>query len=589
MLRVFVVSQNGVPPASPLSAVFGEGIGSIGREDVNSLVLPDPHKHISRVQAQVKCLSGEYFLVDQGGNPTSVNGRPLGKGNVASLHDGDRIEMAEWILHVETVRPAPVFSAAPAAADDPLGLLGGAAPAASNPDPLAALLGIPPAPSAMPAPAAVVPAPSNSVSPPAPVQRKAGDDPFAIFSVAATPAEKAPVAASQNLDPFAAFGTPAAAPRQPANAQASSDDPLGLGLGVNIGQPAGATSVDSLFGLEAKTAADPFANSMLADPQHQVPTAADSQDPLALLMGTDTAAAMPTGRNDSSMLNDAFVPPKAVAAEDEFDFNLPTQIVVGTPDNPPVAKAPAAPIAAPVLPVQPAPVARPAQPQAAARVAVPAPAAPVSAAPVSAGSGSSAELLAAFVRGLGVPNLNPPGGLTPELAEHIGVMLRESVQGTVDLLVARAATKREVRAEMTMIVSKNNNPLKFSPDVNFALHQLLQPAGSKGFLPPVEAMRDAYDDLRAHQIGFIAGMRGALAGILGRFRPAELEARLSDKSFLDSVLPANRKAKLWDSYEQRYAGILREAEDDFHSLFGREFLRAYEEQIDRLSNDRASQ
>jgi FHA domain-containing protein len=228
-----------------------------------------------------------------------------------------------------------------------------------------------------------------------------------------------------------------------------------------------------------------------------------------------------------------------------------------------------------------------AEPRVAVKVSVQGPAAPLSAAtPVT--EGNHAELLTAFLHGLGVPGLNPPGGLTPELAEHIGVMLRESVQGTVDLLVARAATKREVRAEMTMIVSKNNNPLKFSPDVNFALHQLLQPGGSKGFLPPVEAMRDAYDDLRAHQIGFIAGMRGALAGILGRFKPAELENRLSDKSFLDSVLPANRKAKLWDLYEQRYADILREAEDDFHSLFGREFLRAYEEQIDRLSNDRTS-
>lgn len=590
MLRVFVVSQNGVPPALPLSAVFGEGIGSIGREEANTLALPDPYKHISRVQAQVKCLSGEYFLVDQGGNPTSVNGRPLGKGNVASLHDGDRIEMAEWILHVETVRPAPVFSAAPAAAAaDPLGLLGSATPEAANPDPLAALLGIPPAPSVPAAPAAFVPPPSSPVPLPAAVQRKASDDPFAIFSAVATPAAKAPVAAPESLDPFAAFGTPAAAPRQPASAQASSDDPLGLGLGVNIGQPAAATSVDSLFGLDAKAAADPFANSMLADPQRQAPTAADSQDPLALLMGSDAAASVPTGRNDSSMLNDAFVPPQAIAAEDEFDFNLPTQIVLGTPDNPLAVKAPQAPTAAPVLPVQPAPVARPIEPQVAVRVSVQAPPAGLAAVIPVAGSANSAELLAAFVRGLGVPNLNPPGGLTPELAEHIGVMLREAVQGTVELLVARAATKREVRAEMTMIVSKNNNPLKFSPDVNFALHQLLQPAGSKGFLPPVEAMRDAYDDLRAHQIGFIAGMRGALAGILGRFRPAELEARLSDKSFLDSVLPANRKAKLWDSYEQRYADILREAEDDFHSLFGREFLRAYEEQIDRLSNDRAPQ
>ncbi|MDP5240082.1 type VI secretion system-associated FHA domain protein TagH [Uliginosibacterium sp. 31-16] len=597
MLRIFVVSLNGVPPAAPLSAVFGEGLGCIGREETNALALPDPHKHISRVQAQVKCLSGEYFLVDQGGNPTSVNGRPLGKGNVATLHDGDRIEMAEWVLRVETVRPAPVFSAAPASAatDDPLGLLGAAAPTAA--DPLAALLGTPAAAAPV---AAMSSAPVPSTPMPAPASRKASDDPFAIFSAVAVPAaQERPAVAAEGMDPFAAFGTPAAAPRQPAAVQASADDPLGLGIA-----PAATGSVDSLFGLEGKAASDPFANSALADPLMQAPLAADGADPLALLMGGGAAPAAPVGRNDSPLLNDAFVPPQAQPdAADEFDFNLPTQMVVGTPDNPapavapvvswgresaPVIDSPSAPKAASGVAMQPPPVARPAAVNSAARVSVEALQTPLSSTPPAAGpAGQSAELLAAFIRGLGVPGLNPPGGLTPELAEHIGVMLRESVQGTVELLVARAATKREVRAEMTMIVSKNNNPLKFSPDVNFALHQLLQPQGSKGFMAPVEAMRDAYDDLRAHQIGFIAGMRAALAGILGRFRPAELENRLSDKSFLDSVLPANRKAKLWDLYEQRYSDILSEAEDDFHSLFGREFLRAYEEQIDRLSNDRA--
>ena len=176
--------------------------------------------------------------------------------------------------------------------------------------------------------------------------------------------------------------------------------------------------------------------------------------------------------------------------------------------------------------------------------------------------------------------------MTPEFMEHIGRMLRESVQGTVELLIARAAAKREVRADVTMIVSMHNNPLKFSPDVNFALMQLLTPQGS-GFMRPEEAMRDAYDDLRAHQIGLIAGMRAALASVLNRFTPAELENRLSTKSLLDSVLPANRKARLWDLYEQRYGEISGEAEDDFHSLFGREFLKAYEAQIGQLQRGRA--
>lgn len=101
MLRIFVVSQSGVIPSRPLFAEFGEGVGGIGRDEENVLTLPDPFKHISRVQAQIKCLSGEYFLVSQGSNPSHVNGRLLAKGGVASLHPGDRIEMADWVLGVE--------------------------------------------------------------------------------------------------------------------------------------------------------------------------------------------------------------------------------------------------------------------------------------------------------------------------------------------------------------------------------------------------------------------------------------------------------------------------------------------------------
>jgi FHA domain-containing protein len=34
-----------------------------------------------------------------------------------------------------------------------------------------------------------------------------------------------------------------------------------------------------------------------------------------------------------------------------------------------------------------------------------------------------------------------------------------------------------------------------------------------------------------------------------------------------------------------YGGIASEAEDDFHSLFGKAFLEAYEEQMARLKSD----
>jgi len=97
-------------------------------------------------------------------------------------------------------------------------------------------------------------------------------------------------------------------------------------------------------------------------------------------------------------------------------------------------------------------------------------------------------------------------------------------------------------------------------------------------------MQDAMHDLVGHSIGTMAGMRAALAGVLSRFEPGELESKLVGKSVMDSLLPMNRKAKLWDLYLQHFGSIRDDAQDDFHNLFGAAFVAAYEDQLDRLAS-----
>lgn len=205
---------------------------------------------------------------------------------------------------------------------------------------------------------------------------------------------------------------------------------------------------------------------------------------------------------------------------------------------------------------------------------------------VKASSSNHEELLQAFLTGIGITNLDKPIELTPQLMNQIGQLLRMSTQGTLDLLQARALVKREMRAELTMIMSRENNPLKLSPSVEAALMHLLFPkAREQGFMPPLQAMKDAYNDLRSHQLGFMAGMRAALSGMLGRFNPNQLEKRLGQKTLVDSVFSLNRKANLWDMFTDRYDDISSEVEEDFHVLFGKEFLREYEAQIAKLEMD----
>jgi len=194
-------------------------------------------------------------------------------------------------------------------------------------------------------------------------------------------------------------------------------------------------------------------------------------------------------------------------------------------------------------------------------------------------------LLRALLLGAGIPDTQLPKGLTPETMETLGKLLREAVQGTLDLLRVRGLTKSEMRADVTMIMPADNNPLKFSPSVEAALGQLLAPHGH-GFMAPVPAMRDAYDDLRAHQLGFLAGMRAALDEVLARFAPDDLQARLADPSVLDTLLPMNRKAKRWDLFVERYEQVASDAREDFNAAFGKAFRRAYDAQVKQLRAER---
>ena len=193
-------------------------------------------------------------------------------------------------------------------------------------------------------------------------------------------------------------------------------------------------------------------------------------------------------------------------------------------------------------------------------------------------------LLAALLDGLNVPELNIET-LTPGLMCQIGQLLRESTRGAVELLAARAALRPDVGAETTMVVAAENNPLKFSPSVEVALRRLLGPS-VRGLMPAPAAMRDAFDDLHAHQLGVLAGMRAALEGLLARFDPAQLEATLAPRTGLANLIPASRKSRLWESFEALYSQLSREAEDEFHQRFGAAFAHAYDTDIaQRQRND----
>lgn len=172
---------------------------------------------------------------------------------------------------------------------------------------------------------------------------------------------------------------------------------------------------------------------------------------------------------------------------------------------------------------------------------------------------------------------------TPAQLQLVGALLRASVQGTLSLLAARLIAKRELGASPTQIQTRQNNPLKFAPDADTALAMLLA-APRRGFVPALEAVGDAFDDLRAHEVALLAGMRAALSAVLDRFDPEALEARLAaDQGLWDNLMGGGRKAKLWERYAEQHASIAREIEENFDAIFAAAFVEAYEAQRSQLA------
>jgi type VI secretion system FHA domain protein len=151
----------------------------------------------------------------------------------------------------------------------------------------------------------------------------------------------------------------------------------------------------------------------------------------------------------------------------------------------------------------------------------------------------------------------------------------------MDVLRARERIKDEFRMRMTTFKTADNNPLKFSANVEDALHNLLVKRNS-AYLGPVEAFEDAFQDVRNHQMAMLAGVRAAFDSMLGEFDPQQLQERFDRQLKKGSLLSAPARMKYWDLYRDTFHDMVKDPESTFRELFGEEFARAYEQQLESL-------
>lgn len=191
------------------------------------------------------------------------------------------------------------------------------------------------------------------------------------------------------------------------------------------------------------------------------------------------------------------------------------------------------------------------------------------------------ELIHNFLSGAQLDEGKFAETLDPKSFYVIGKILRASVQGTMDVLLGRAKIKNEMHLDLTMIRPRLNNPFKFSVSADETLAKLLSTQDT-GYLPPEEAIKEAFDDIKAHQYSVMAGMQTALLAVIQRFDPKKLEQCLQKQSPISARIPIHKQARLWNLFEQLYEEIEHETEDNFYHLFGQAFAETYEQQIHKL-------
>lgn len=206
--------------------------------------------------------------------------------------------------------------------------------------------------------------------------------------------------------------------------------------------------------------------------------------------------------------------------------------------------------------------------------------APTAPARPSSQSGSGRVLLEAL--GLGQHDISDEQ--MADIEHTVGTMMKETVEGLMQVLRSRASIKNEFRMNVTTIQPVENNPIKFSANAEEVL-EIMFLRQSRAYKQPVEAVQESFNTIADHQVAVIAGIRSAFKSAMLRFDPVILEEEFK-KSGKGGLLSGLSKGKFWAAYQEHYQEVINDIERSFQEMFGDEFVQAYEDQLRKLASAR---
>ena len=194
---------------------------------------------------------------------------------------------------------------------------------------------------------------------------------------------------------------------------------------------------------------------------------------------------------------------------------------------------------------------------------------------------AASSLSQAFFKGFGIDEQEYSKVLTEELMFELGQSMQLMLTGLMDSLRQRSKLKTEFRINQTTFQQRENNPLKFSASLD-DVFQNLYLRKSASFLSSQQAIIEAFNDGRKHDIALTAGTFGALRGLLNQLDPDLVEQKSQSQSFAEMLVPGQKQFKQWKVYKSLHEDLQAEFANTNTAALSDDFVEAYDNKIKSL-------
>ena len=549
-IEITIIKSPSTVNVAQTSLTFPDAGGTLGRGSDNLWALDDPNKYMSTIHAKIACVAQQYFLTDLSTNGTFINGsaEPIGNGNQVNLNDGDSFSISDY----EFVARIPNNIASDDLFQDN-----------SNSDPFADF------DAPLPEDDFISQAPSNN-------------DPFASgIHQSSSNSDSLSTFDAEQIDPLELLD----------NAQTASDpfaqpidgfDTFSNTNPANEGIPNNFTAVTSTTIDKNSAATDsiswPKANQeagLIPDDWDDDDLLDDFNPSVANASAFSTPIAQPQPQIQPQTSVKSSIQPERVMNNAQTNEAIHEQVqqtsVVEIDEQYSAEKYKALEVKNQQLASE---IIQLKQQLAQVKLAQ---------VPTNVSNQTQSETQS-VVNAMGLAKWNLDDKKVAEINDTVGLLMRETMQGMMRVLKFRKKIKEEFRINVTTIQSIENNPLKFSANIDDAMENMFIKENN-AYKAPVDAVKEGFQGIAEHQVAVIAGMQAAFRGMIERFDPNNLESRF-EKYKSTSLLSLGQKGKRWNAYKQYHQGLIENLDDSFQHLFGYDFVQAYEDQMQRLISAR---